>query len=154
VPAALLSETPFQKTLSNTFNCEGNTAKLIENKSDSLGIIAAEFPAGVRPTLTVTSRIATKDLAVDLTAPGAAPSESHAELQHPLPPTKLLPTDGIMKETASEITQGAKTDVDKARAIYEWIVETPFAIPKRAAVASATFASCWSPKIWAASART
>jgi hypothetical protein len=32
---------------------------------DALGIIAAEFPAGVKPILTVTSRIATKDCAVD-----------------------------------------------------------------------------------------
>ena len=56
MPAALISETPFQKTLSNTFNCEGGTAKAVESKSDALGIIAAEFPAGVKPILTVTSR--------------------------------------------------------------------------------------------------
>ncbi len=44
VPAALISEIPFQKTLANTFNCERGTAKMVENKSDALGIIAAEFP--------------------------------------------------------------------------------------------------------------
>jgi hypothetical protein len=62
-----ISETPFQKTLTNTFDCEGGTAKMVESKSDALGIIAAEFPAGVRPVLTLISRIATKDCAVDLT---------------------------------------------------------------------------------------
>jgi hypothetical protein len=107
VPAALISDTPFQKTLTNTFNCEGGTAKMVESKSDALGIIAAEFPGGVRPILTVTSRIATKDCAVDLTARGAAPKESRAELEHFLRPSKLLPTDGIVKATASEITKGA-----------------------------------------------
>jgi hypothetical protein len=71
VPAALISDTPFQKTLTNTFNCEGGTAKMVESKSDKLGIIAAEFPADVKPILTVTSRIATKDCAVDLTTRGA-----------------------------------------------------------------------------------
>src|SRR5262245_53477605 len=126
VPAALLGETPFQKTLTNTFNCKGGTAKLVESKSDSLGIITAEFPDGVRPILTVTRRIATKDRAVDLTAPVAEPKESRGELEHFLRPTKLLPTDGIVKATASEITKGAKTDVEKARAIYEWIVENTF----------------------------
>jgi transglutaminase-like putative cysteine protease len=130
VPAALISETPFQKTLTNTFNCEGGTAKMVENKSDALGIIAAEFPAGVRPILTVTSRIATKDCAVDLSAWGVAPKESRAELEHFLRPTKLLPTDGIVKATASEITKGAKSDVEKARAIYEWIVDNTFRNPK------------------------
>ena len=130
VPAALISETPFQKTLANTFNCEGGTAKMVESESDALGIIAAEFPAGVRPILTVTSRIATKDCAVDLTARGMTPKESRAELEHFLRPTKLLPTDGIVKATASEITKGAKTDVEKARAIYEWIVDNTFRNPK------------------------
>jgi transglutaminase-like putative cysteine protease len=130
VPAALISETPFQKTLTNTFDCEGGTAKMVESKTDALGIIAAEFPAGVRPILTVTSRIATKDCAADLTARGAAPKESRAELEHFLRSTKLLPTDGIVKATAREITKGAKTDVEKARAIYEWIVENTFRDPK------------------------
>jgi transglutaminase-like putative cysteine protease len=130
VPTALTSQTPFQKTLTNTFNCEGGTAKMVESKSDALGIIAAEFPAGVRPILTVTNRIATKDCAVDLTARGAAPKESRAELEHFLRPTKLLPTDGIVKETASEITKDAKTDVEKARGIYDWIVDNTFRDPK------------------------
>jgi transglutaminase-like putative cysteine protease len=130
VPAALISETPFQKTIANTFDCEGGIAKMVESKKDALGIIAAEFPAGVRPILTVTSRIATKDCAVDLTARSVGPQESRAELEYFLQPTKLLPTDGIVKATASEITNGAKTDVEKARAIYEWIVENTFRNPK------------------------
>jgi len=130
VPAALISATPFQKTLTNTYNCEGGTAKMLESKSDALGIIAAEFPAGVRPILTVTSRITTKNCAVDLTARGTAPKEGRAELEHFLRPTNLLPTDGIVKATASEITKGAKTDVEKARAIYEWIVDNTFRNPK------------------------
>jgi transglutaminase-like putative cysteine protease len=130
VPAALISETPFQKTLANTFNCEGGTAKMIESKSDALGIIVAEFPAGVQPILTVSSRIATKNCAVDVTARGTKPKESQSELQHFLRPTKLLPTDGIVKSTASEITKGTKTDVEKARAIYEWIIDNTFRNPK------------------------
>src|SRR5437588_11930813 len=72
VPAALISETPFQRTLTNTFSCEGGTAKLVENKRDALGVIAAEFPARVRPVLTVTSLIATKHHAVDFTVRSAA----------------------------------------------------------------------------------
>jgi len=130
VPAALISETPFQKTLTNAFDCEGGTAKMVESKSDALGIIAAEFPAGARPILTVTSRIATKDCAIDLTARGTVPKVGRAELEHFLQPTKLLPTGGIVKATASEITKGAKTDVEKARAIYEWIVDNTFRNPK------------------------
>jgi transglutaminase-like putative cysteine protease len=130
LPAALISETPFQKTLSATFQPDGGTAKMMEDKSDALGIIAAEFPSGVRPILTLTSRVATKTYAVDLSAPNSAPKVDPADLEHFLRPTKLLPTDGIVKATAIEITSDAKTDVEKARAIYEWIVDNTVRNPK------------------------
>jgi transglutaminase-like putative cysteine protease len=130
VPAALISKTPFQTTLSNRFSAEGGTARIVEGKVDGLGIIAAEFPAGVKPVLTLTSRVATKNYAVNLSAPGNAPKADRAELEHFLRPTKLLPTGGIVKATAIQITSGAKTDLDKARAIYEWIVDNTFRNPK------------------------
>ncbi|HXQ26128.1 MAG TPA: transglutaminase-like domain-containing protein [Candidatus Acidoferrales bacterium] len=130
VPAPLTSQTPFQKPLHNSFSAEGGTAKIFKSKADAMGIISAEFPAGVTPTLTVTSRVATKNIAVDLSAPGKAPKANHAELEHFLQPTKLLPSDGIVKETATEITKGATTDVEKARAIYEWIVDNTARNPK------------------------
>lgn len=135
LPTALTRETPFQKTLLNRFsvnrsNADGGTARTVETRSDALGIIVAEFPGGVKPILTLTSRVATKDYAVDLSSPGKAPKADRAELEHFLRPTKLLPTGGIVKSTADEITRDAKTDLDKARAIYEWIVENTFRNPK------------------------
>jgi transglutaminase-like putative cysteine protease len=130
VPAALISATPFQKTLSNTFHCEGGTVREVQSQTDTLGIIAAEFPDGVKPILTVTSQIATRDYTVDLAAPSEASKEDHAELEHFLRPTKLLPTDGIVKTTSTDITKGAATDVEKARLIYEWIVDNTFRNPK------------------------
>ena len=130
VPAALIRETPYQKTLANSFQAEGGTARLVENKADGLGITVAEFSAGARPVLTITSRIATKDYAVDLSRTGIEERPNRAELEHFLRPTKLMPTDGIVKETANQITASAKTDLEKARAIYEWIVENTFRNPK------------------------
>lgn len=130
LPAALVNKTPFQRTLSNEFNAAGGTAKIVEASADGLGIIAAEFPAGVKPVLTLTSRVATKNYAVDLSTSGGAPKENRAELEHYLRPTKLLPTNGIVKATATEITNGAKTDLDKARAIYQWVVDNTFRNPK------------------------
>ncbi len=130
VPGALLNPTPFQKTLSNKFAAEGGTATLLENQSDSLSIIAAEFPAGVKPLLTVTSRVATQNLAVDISAPGKAPKADRAELQYFLRSTRHMPTDGIVKTTATEITKNCKTDVQKAQAIYDWIVDNTFRNPK------------------------
>jgi len=130
LPAALDTRTPYQRTLANTFKCEGGSVKMVERKADALRIIAAEFPSGARPVLTLTSRVATRDWAVDLSAPPKPRKPEADELQHFLRPTKLLPTDGIVKETALQITHTATTDVGKARAIYEWIVENTYRDPK------------------------
>jgi transglutaminase-like putative cysteine protease len=130
LPAALIGETPFQRTLANRFHAEGGVAKMVESKIDALGIVAAEFPAGVKPVLTLTSRIATTNYAVDLAAPAKAPRVAPTELRYCLRPTTLLPTNGIVKTTADEITSGAHTDIEKARAIYDWIVDNTFRDPK------------------------
>src|SRR4051794_22662394 len=42
LPAALISPTPFQRTLSNQFNAEGGVARMVEAPADGLGIVAAE----------------------------------------------------------------------------------------------------------------
>src|SRR2546425_13288442 len=119
VPAALVRETPYQKTLANTFDAAGGKAKLVQRAPDALGIIAAEFPAGIQPLLNVTSRFSTRNHTVDLSAVPRQPTGGREDLKHFLRPTKLLPTNGIVKATADQITHGAATDLDKARAIYE-----------------------------------
>ncbi len=129
LPTALIQQTPFQRTLSNKFNTEGGTAKLSENRQDALGIVTGTFPAGVNPVLTLTSRVSLRDHAVDLSSREYS-KVSKAELNYYLQPTKYIPTDGIVKETAGKATKGATTDIEKARAIYEWIVENTFRDPK------------------------
>ena len=37
-------------------------------------------------------------------------------------PTELIPTDGIVRKTALEATRGAKTEMEKARKLYDWVV--------------------------------
>jgi len=92
----------------------------------------AEFPAGVRPMLTVTSRIATKNCAVNFSAPQGAESEP-CEIGTFSAADEASADGGIVKATATEITSGAKTEVEKSAAIYEWIVDNTFEIRKRAA---------------------
>ncbi|HEY3456504.1 MAG TPA: transglutaminase domain-containing protein [Bryobacteraceae bacterium] len=130
MPALLINHTPFQKTLSSTFSVRRGTAEIVESRADGLGIITVEFPAGVKPVITLTSRVATRNYTVDFSAPGIARKSDQAELQHFLRPTRLLPTDGIVKTTAAQITRGLKSDLERARAIYEWVVENTFRNPK------------------------
>jgi transglutaminase-like putative cysteine protease len=130
VPAAITRPTPFQKTLSDTFHAAGGTAKVVRSKPDALGIITAEYPVGASPILTVTSRVQTRNYAVDLNASEPAHQEKSEGLKYFLQPTRYLPTDGIVKKTSDEITKDSKTDEQKARAIYEWIVDNTFRNPK------------------------
>jgi transglutaminase-like putative cysteine protease len=130
LPAALLRDTPFQKTLANDYRAEGGTVGLVENRADRLGIVAARFPEGVAPVLTLTSRVSTRNYSVDLSAPRKAPTPDRAELAYFLQPSNLVPTDGLVKEKADACTFGATTDVEKARAIYDWIVDNTFRNPK------------------------
>jgi transglutaminase-like putative cysteine protease len=128
VPAALPIDTPYQRTLARSAVAEGGRVFTFENKTDALAIVCAEFPAGIRPILTVKKKIATQDRTVPLGEP--VPHRTATDLSHWLRPTKLLPTGGIVKENAEAITAHAKTDLDKARAIYEWIVENTARNPK------------------------
>jgi transglutaminase-like putative cysteine protease len=133
VPTALVNPSAFQRTISNKFEAAGGTAKLVKgDKDDSLGIIYAEFPAGAKPVLTVISTVETRNIGFDLYAPPQKKPEklSAADQQHFMRATALLPTDGIVKDTANQITAGKTTDVEKARAIYEWICDNTFRNPK------------------------
>ena len=130
LPAALIQNTPFQRTMSNQFSADGGKVRMDESKPPSLGIVVATFPAGVKPMLTLTSQVALKNYSVDLGKPGPARPLPAAESQYFLQPHNNISTDGIVKTTATEITKGATTDVEKARAIYEWIVDNTFRDPK------------------------
>jgi transglutaminase-like putative cysteine protease len=130
LPAALIRNTPYQKTLSNKFVADGGTASLTENQQDALGIVAATYPAGAKPVLTLTSVVSTKNYEVDLSKPSVNHAASKAELEYFLQPSKYVPVDGIVLETATKATAGATTDVDKAHALYEWVVLNTFRDPK------------------------
>jgi transglutaminase-like putative cysteine protease len=78
------------------------------------------------PVVTVTSRVVTRNRAVDLAKPGNAPPITDEQRGLYLAATDSIPTDGIVEETAGKITAGSASDIDKARAIYQWIVENTF----------------------------
>jgi transglutaminase-like putative cysteine protease len=78
------------------------------------------------PTIEVTSSFATRDRAVDLTKPGNVPPLSAGERDLYLAATDLIPTTGIVKDYSDRITAGAGTDLDKARRIYDWVVESTY----------------------------
>jgi len=130
LPTPLTQDTAYLRSLGNAWRADGGAAAQWIDPTYGAGVVWAEFPAGARPVLELTSRFATRDVAVDLSRPGTAPAESPAALARFTAATDLLPTDGVVKATSAEIVKGARTDLEKARAIYEWVVESTFRDPK------------------------
>jgi transglutaminase-like putative cysteine protease len=94
-------------------------------------LLDAHWQAGTEhPVIEVVSRFATRDRAVDWTKPGKFVPTEKAVLARYLQATEDIPTDGIVRDTAIKATKGARSDVDKARAIYEWIVNNTYRDPK------------------------
>jgi transglutaminase-like putative cysteine protease len=75
----------------------------------------------------VLSRISAQDRAVDLTRPGTATAElDDGERKFNTAGTALIPVDGIVKATSDKITAGSTTEIEKVRAIYEWVIDNTF----------------------------
>ena len=126
VPTPLTQDTPYQKGLGNTFSAEGGKSGMTADPKYGAGMVWAEWPEGVSPVLTHTARFATRDRTVDLSRPGNAQPEDKAVLAQYTHATEFIPTDGRAKELSSEIVKGKKGDIQKAQAIYEWIVDNTF----------------------------
>jgi transglutaminase-like putative cysteine protease len=132
LPLPLMADTDYQKNLGSTWSIDGGTAVRATDGKYGAELIAAEWPIGVKsPVVTLTSRFATIDRAVDLTKPGEVVKAGRAELQRYLAATEYMPTDGIVLDPARDITQSVRGgDIEQARAIYEWIVDNTFRDPK------------------------
>ncbi|MFD1343735.1 transglutaminase-like domain-containing protein [Litorisediminicola beolgyonensis] len=103
------------------------TADHVAQKSDAESgarYLHAHWNAGGLPRqLTVTATVETRDRAVDLGAPRDIAPLDAAERARLTAPSRLVPTDGIVRETALAITEGTGSDLEAARAIYDWVVE-------------------------------
>ena len=132
LPVPLLEDTPYQKGLGNTWKAEGATIKAAQESKFGAAFVLAEWPDAVQnPTIELTSRVATCDRMVDLAKPGATTKVDSKVLAMYTEPTDLLPTDGIVRDTARTIVKGVRGGhLEQARAIYEWVVENTFRDPK------------------------
>jgi transglutaminase-like putative cysteine protease len=132
IPLAVQPDTDYLKSLGQTWTGNAAVTRVIREEKYGAAIFYAEWPATEKaPVVEVTTRVATHDRMVDVTKPGRNPTpEDRAALNKYRDSTKLIRTDGIVSKTAQQITKGIDGDVEKARAIYEWIVENTFRDPK------------------------
>ena len=132
VPVPLLNNTDYFKRQGDSWTGNFKAARSVQVDRYGTGLVFAEWlPTEKAPSLEIKSNFMTRDRQVDLNKkPDASIQEDKAVLDYFKKPSKLIKTDGIVADTARGITQGKKSDVDKARAIYAWIVDNTFRDPK------------------------
>jgi transglutaminase-like putative cysteine protease len=130
LPTPLTQDTAYHRSMGNTWQADGGTAAQYVDPKYGAGVVWAEFPEGSPAVLSLTSRFATRNIALDLSQRGTARPEDPAVLARFTAATDHMPTDGAAREMAMSITKGAGTDIEKASAIYEWIVENTYRDPK------------------------
>ena len=132
VPLPLEADTDWQKTIGNSWS--GNArqrqhrARRQIRHRHALRRMAATNE--MNPVVEVTSRFMTRDRAVDFSQPASASiSRPPIGSFSPRRPSSSPPTASCARRR-SRSRKGAKTDVEKARAIYEWVVDNTFRDPK------------------------
>ncbi|CAN5894530.1 transglutaminase family protein [soil metagenome] len=121
----------FQQSLGHRWSGNSKTARIASDERYGAQMLYAEFdPASATaPQLSVTSSVRTRSRAVDWTR-ATSVAEDTDTLRAWTAPTELMPTDGIVLTTAREAIGGAKTDEEKARRIYDWVVSHTYREPK------------------------
>ncbi|AYO84721.1 transglutaminase-like domain-containing protein [Methylobacterium brachiatum] len=126
VPLPSVTEAAWTRPLGNTWATNATTAEAVRDPAYGVEMLHLTWAAGETPTAEVTSRFEGRDRAADLARPGTPSPLSADERRLYTAATDLIPTDGLVRQTAEKITTGAATDLAKARAIYEWVVENTF----------------------------
>jgi transglutaminase-like putative cysteine protease len=123
-------DSDYQKSVGNQWSGNARVMQTMTDATYGAGMLYAEFAEGEKfPVVELTSRFRTQDRALDWGKKGAS-AEDPAKLKAWTAPTDLMPTDGIVKETAEEITRGKRTDLEKAQAVYDWVLANTYREPK------------------------
>ena len=124
-------ESDYQQPLGNHWSGNAGEAHVVRDGKYGAAMLYAAWGANeAAPAVEVTSRFSTRDRATSFVNANPALRLDAPSSAFYTAPTELMPTDGIVRTTALEIVAGKKSDVEKARAIYDWIVENTFRDPK------------------------
>ena len=110
----------YQRVLDLSWGSPVTTHVLWEVASRAPIVTAAWSDPKIGREIVITAQVATRDRS------GYYPDASHDELAEYLKPTASSPNDGIVLAKAREIVDARAAPLDKARAIYDWIVDNTF----------------------------
>lgn len=127
VPLPAFSADDWFKPAGSEWKTNAATAEIVKDPAYGAQMLHLTWKEGeAAPSVEINSKFATRGRAADLSKPGSVAPLSAEERAFFLKATDLIPTDGIVKVTSDKITAGKTTDVEKARAIYEWVVDNTY----------------------------
>ncbi len=111
----------YQRPLSLAWEGTAGKSELVIDPAYGAPILYAVWPAGAEARrLRVVQTVETRDRA---SQPDPAAADEQALY---LQPTSSMPTDGVVRQTAEKIVAGKQAPRDRARAIYDWVVDNTF----------------------------
>ena len=139
IPLPTFEAADWQRPGNVTWTGNAKVAERVRDPKYGAEMLRVEWAADQQsPMIEVTAQVQAQDRSV-VPGQGSAPPLSDAERKLNLAATELLPTDGLVKETAAGHRQGQDrtTSPRRARSTSGWST-TPSAIPRPWAAASAT----------------
>jgi transglutaminase-like putative cysteine protease len=126
IPLPTFEAWDWQKAGNVTWTGNAKVAERVKDPKYGAEMLRVEWAADQQsPVIEVTAQIQAQDRSVVPGQGNAAPL-SDAERKLNLAATELLPTDGLVRDTAQDIVKGKTGDLAKALAIYDWVVENTF----------------------------
>jgi transglutaminase-like putative cysteine protease len=128
IPVPSVNEPRWFQSLGSEWESNGQVT-LVTDPQYGAAMLHIQWGNGEQsPVVNVISKIATRDRTTDFIKPIQSVALSPAEREHNLRATAFIPVDGIVKRTSDKIIgdANAKSDIEKARAIYEWIVDNTY----------------------------
>jgi transglutaminase-like putative cysteine protease len=127
VPVPSLDETDWFRSDGSEWSANAQSTQLVKDPKYGAQMLHLQWHADeAAPVAEVATTFATRDRAINFSKPGNVVPLSESERALYTEGTALIPVDGLVKQMSGQIVAGLDSDVDKARAIYDWIVDNTF----------------------------
>ncbi|TCT02694.1 transglutaminase-like domain-containing protein [Aquabacter spiritensis] len=127
LPVAAFSNPDWFKAGGNSWTTNAAKAQIVRDPRSGADMLHLVWNEGeTAPKVELTSQAISRDYKVDLAKPGKPVPLNAEERSVNLAATDLIPIDGIVKQTSDTIAAGKTGDLEKVRAIYEWVVENTY----------------------------
>jgi transglutaminase-like putative cysteine protease len=129
LPIPSISNGEWQRSQESSYTTNGTATRVTDGR-EGAQILQVDFDASVKqPFVELTTRVQTRNRATEWAKKTPAKLDS-ADAAYWTQPTSLIPTDGIVRDTARKAVGDARTDEEKVRRLYDWVVANAYREPQ------------------------